>query len=258
VTTFQQARIPIVFLPGLGGAARLWDPQVTSFAAAGYQPVALDLPGCGSRPPVDAMDFDMLAADVETAVDERKLERPVIVGHSFGGMIAQTALRRRPRGYRAAVLTGTSPAFGAPSGDFQKKFIADRLDPLDRGRSMAEMAEESADQLMGPAPDARNRALLIEVLGALSARSYRAAVQCLVGFDERANLGAIGVPVLCLVGSLDRNAPPVVMERMASKIPGARYVCMPGLGHMPNLEAPRVFDAAILEFLREVLKASVP
>jgi pimeloyl-ACP methyl ester carboxylesterase len=43
------------------------------------------------------------------------------------------------------------------------------------------------------------------------------------------------------------------MERMASKIPGARYVCLPGLGHLPNLEAPPAFDAAILQFLREVL-----
>jgi pimeloyl-ACP methyl ester carboxylesterase len=38
---------------------------------------------------------------------------------------------------------------------------------------------------------------------------------------------------------------------MASKIPGVRYVCLPGLGHLPNLEAPPAFDAAILEFLRE-------
>lgn len=251
--TSSQSAIPVIFLPGLGGAARLWDPQMKSFAAAGYQPVALDLPGCGARPPVDAMDFDMLAADVEAAVDERKLDRPVIVGHSFGGMIAQAALRRRPHGYRAAVLAGTSPAFGAPSGDFQKKFLADRLGPLDRGATMADLAEESADKLMARGADSALRALLIDVMGAQSPRSYRAAVQCLVGFDERDNLGAIEVPVLCLVGALDRNAPPTVMERMAAKIPGARYVCMPGLGHMPNLEAPSVFDAAIFAFLREVL-----
>jgi len=109
----------IVFLQGLVGAARLWQPQIASFSAAGYEPIPLDLPGYGSRPPVDAMDFDMLAVDVETAIDERRLDRPVLVGHSFGGMIAQTCLRRRPDGYRAAVSSGTSPAFGAPSGDVQ-------------------------------------------------------------------------------------------------------------------------------------------
>jgi hypothetical protein len=40
----QSARIPVVFLQGIGGAARLWEPQVTSFVAAGYAPVALALP----------------------------------------------------------------------------------------------------------------------------------------------------------------------------------------------------------------------
>ena len=249
----EESRIPVVFLQGLGGAARLWDPQVASFSEAGYAPVALDLLGFGARPPVDHMDFDMLAADLEAAIDARSLERPVIVGHSLGGMVVQTALRRRPASYRAAVLSGTSPAFGNPSGDFQKKFVADRLDPLDRGRSMTELAPEIAGQIMGPQADPAHRALLIEVMGAMSPRSYRAAVHCLVGFDERANLGRIAIPVLCLVGELDRNAPPAMVERMASKIPAARYVCMPGLGHMANLEAPGVFDAAIFEFLHDVL-----
>lgn len=243
--------IPVVFLQGIGGAARLWEPQVASFKAAGYDPVALDLPGYGARPPVDAMDFDMLAADVEAAVDARKLERPAIVGHSLGGMIAQTCLRRRPDGYRAAVLSGTSPAFGNPDGDFQKKFVADRLGPLDAGRAMADMAAGIADQLMARGAGANYRALLVEVMGSISPRTYRAAVRCLVGFDERANLGQIKVPVLCLVGERDKNAPPAMMERMAAKIPGARYVCLPGLGHMPNLETPHAYDAAIMDFLRE-------
>jgi pimeloyl-ACP methyl ester carboxylesterase len=118
---------------------------------------------------------------------------------------------------------------------------------------MADMAGEVAAQIMGPVADPARRQLLLEVMSGISPRTYRAAVRCLVTFDERANLAAIKVPVLCLVGSLDRNAPPAMMERMAAKIPGARYVCLPGLGHMPNLEAPQAFDAAIFDFLRSVL-----
>src|SRR5690349_12955144 len=131
---------PVVFLHGIGGAARVWAPQVASFAAAGFRPVALDLPGYGARPAVDSMDFEALAADLETTVARLQLDRPILVGHSMGGMIAQTALRRRPDGYRAAVLVGTSPAFGNPQGDFQTKFVADRLGPLDAGKTMPELA----------------------------------------------------------------------------------------------------------------------
>jgi len=240
----------VVFIHGIGGAACIWEPQVASFAAAGFRPVAIDLPGYGARAPVDRMDFDMLAGDVEAQVAHLALDRPVLVGHSMGGMVAQTALRRRPDGYRAAVLSGTSPAFGDPTGEFQKKFIADRLGPLDAGRTMAELAQTMVDAISGPAPDPAGRELAIATIAATSDRSYRAAVHCLVNFDERANLGRINIPVLCLAGEHDRLAPAGMMERMASRIPGATYVCLKGIGHLPNVEAPGVFDTAVLDFLR--------
>ena len=123
--------IPVVFLHGIGGGARSFAPQMASFASAGYQPVALDLMGYGTRKPVEALSFEALAEDVEFAIGESGLDQPVLVGHSMGGMVVQTLLRRRPEDYRAAVLSCTSPAFGNPSGDFQKKFVADRLEPLD-------------------------------------------------------------------------------------------------------------------------------
>lgn len=240
----------VIFLHGIGGAARGWQPQLASFAAAGFHGVALDLPGHGARPPVTAMTFEDLAADLEAAIDALKLKAPILVGHSMGGMIAQTALRRRPGGYAGAVLVGTSPAFGNPAGDFQKKFIADRLDPLESGRTMSELAPAMVDSMLGPSPDVAGRALAISCMSATPAETYRAAVHCLVTFDERANLRGIRVPVLCLVGENDRNAPPPVSEKMASKIPGGKYLLLPGLGHLPSLESPEAFDAAVLPFLK--------
>jgi 3-oxoadipate enol-lactonase len=246
----------VVFLHGIGGSARIWEPQVDSFATAGLRPVALDLPGYGARPPVDRMDFDTLAADVEGEIARLDLDRPVLVGHSMGGMVAQTVLRRKPRAYRAAVLSGTSPAFGDPTGEFQKKFVADRLGPLDAGRTMAELAPAMVDAISGPAPDRAGRKLAIDTIAATSERSYRAAVHCLVGFDERANLAHIAIPLLCLAGEHDRLAPAAMMERMAARIPDARYVCLKGVGHLPNVEAPQAFDAAIFDFLSAALAPS--
>ena len=72
--------IPVVFLHGIGGGARSFAPQIASFAARSYQPVALDLPGYGGRAPVDAMTFDALAEDVEASIAKSALEKPVLVG----------------------------------------------------------------------------------------------------------------------------------------------------------------------------------
>jgi 3-oxoadipate enol-lactonase len=243
----------VVFLHGIGGSARIWAPQLASFAAAGFRPVALDMLGYGAREPVDRMDFDTLAADVESQIAQLDLDRPIIVGHSMGGMLAQTLLRRGPHAYRAAVFSCTGPAFGDRTGEFQKKFVADRLGPLDAGRTMAELAPGMVAAVSGPTPDPAGRILAIETIAATSERSYRAAVHCLVDFDERPNLARIAIPVLCLAGEHDRLAPPTMMERMAARIPGARYVCLKGVGHLPNVESTPAFDAAVRDFLRAAL-----
>ena len=180
--------VAVVFLHGIGGGARAWTPQLATFAAAGLRPVALDLPGYGTREAVTRMAFDELAADVEAAIAERGLDRPVLVGHSMGGMVVQTMLRRRPDAYGAAILVATSPAFGDRGGEFQKKFVADRLGPLDAGGTMSALAGAIVDGIVGPAPDPAGHALARAVMAATPDQTYRAAVHCLVTFDERANL----------------------------------------------------------------------
>jgi 3-oxoadipate enol-lactonase len=248
------AGAPVVFVHGIGGSARIWEAQLMTFCAAGHTSVAVNLLGYGGRPPVSEVTFEALATDVEALVASIGLDRPVLVGHSLGGMVAQTMVRRQPGVYRAVVLCATSPAFGNPSGDFQKKFVSDRLAPLAAGRTMTELAPSIVDEIMGPKPDAAARAHAIAIMGGTPADTYRANVHGIVTFDERANLANIRIPVLCLAAEHDRNAPPPMMERMAGKIPDARYVCLPSVGHLPNLEAPDAFDASVLAFLHQALR----
>mgnify|MGYP000846980391 CR=1 FL=1 len=242
----------IVFIHGVGGSAMAWQRQVESFSAAGYAPLAVDLPGYGGRPAIEHTDFDQLSADVEAQIAKAGLVRPVIVGHSLGGMIAQTMLRRKPQGYQSVVLVGTSPSFGKADGDFQKQFVEERLAPLRSGRKMPELAAEMINGIMGLGGDPEGRKIAIASMAAVPAQTYKACVEAIVMFEERANLALVQVPVLCLAGEFDRQAPAAMMERMAQKIPGAQYVMLPGLGHLPNLQDPAAFDAAVLGFLREV------
>src|SRR3954471_9113625 len=113
--------------------------------------------GYGGGEAAEAMSLEALAEDVELALRQSGLEQPVLVGHSMGGMVVQTMRRRRPDGYRAAVLSCTSPAFGNPSGDFQQKYVADRLAPLDEEYTMATLAPEAADDIIGPNADRAGR-----------------------------------------------------------------------------------------------------
>src|SRR5262245_40544393 len=139
----------VLFIHGIGGAGRAWAWQVASFAAAGFAPHAPDLPGYGGRPPIPSMPIEGFAGDAAAFIARHNLRRPVLVGHSMGGMVAQTMLRRRPQDYAAAVFASTSPAFGNAEDDFQRRFIADRLAPLDAGKTMAELATAMVDRMLG-------------------------------------------------------------------------------------------------------------
>ena len=117
---------------------------------------------------------------------------------------------------------------------------------------MADLARELVDTMMSADADPNGRQLAFDCMANMSADTYRAAVECIVTFEQRANLPGIAVPTLALAGANDTNAPAPMMEKMAAKIPGCRYVCLPDLGHLANLEDPQAFDAALTAFLDTV------
>jgi 3-oxoadipate enol-lactonase len=240
----------VLFLHGVGGDRGSWTPQLKAFAPR-FRAVAWDAPGYGASPPLQPMTFAGLAASLLALLDKLGVARAHIVGQSFGGMIAQEFAARHPGRVASLVLAGTSPAFGRADGDFQKRFVAERLAPLDAGKTMADLAQGIVGSLMGEAPDPAGVAAAVASMSRVSPETYRASMLCIVGFDRREALGRIAVPTLVLAGSRDTNAPAPMMEKMASKIPGARYVCMEGAGHLANLERPAAFNDIVLKFLTE-------
>lgn len=243
---------PLVFLHGIGGAARSFRRQLDGFAARGWRALAWDMPGYGDSPAVTPSGFDAWADALAAMLAAADARSPVLVGHSIGGMIVQAYLARHragPYAARAAVLSGTSPAFGKPDGDFQRRFVADRVGPLDRGLTMADLAPDLVAGMVAPGADPDGLALAQDCMAAIPAATYRDNMAVIVTFEMRAQLPEIAVPTLCLAGEKDGNAPPVVLEKMAAKIPGAVYACLPDVGHLPYLEAPAQFDAALTAFL---------
>jgi len=207
------------------------------------------MPGYGRSAPIEPYTFKGLAQSCIALIEGLKCGQVVLVGHSMGGMVAQEVVARRPELVSRLVLCGTSPAFGKPDGDWQREFIAQRTAPLDAGRSMAELAETLVPQMIGPGSLPEGVRLATHCMGLVPAATYRRALECIVTFDRRANLGNILVPTLVLAGEHDRNAPPAVMKKMAAAIPNSTYFEMKGIGHLQNLEAPDDFDALLLNFL---------
>ncbi|HSA79581.1 MAG TPA: alpha/beta fold hydrolase, partial [Geminicoccaceae bacterium] len=157
---------PLVFLHGVGGDAACWQPQLNAFAEH-YRAIAWNMPGYGGSAPLPEMTFAGLAEALLRLLDGLDIERAHLVGHSIGGMVAQELVATRPDRVRSLVLVATSAAFGRVDGGWQRDFLARRLGPLDRGRSMADLAPDVVAGLVGDAPDPTGVAQAIRSMGSV-------------------------------------------------------------------------------------------
>lgn len=238
----------LVFLHGIGGAARAFRTQLAHFGDR-YYAIAWDMPGYGGSAAIDPFNIETLAAALRAFLSATGVTRPTLIGHSIGGMVVQQALVDDPAVACAVVLAQTSPAFGKSDGEWQRAFITARLGPLDRGETLASLAPSLVAELAGDDPDPDGMALARSCMAAVPEASYRAAMRALMGFDLRAQLPRISAPALVLSGTNDTNAPAPMMAKMAAQIPGSVYTELAGAGHLANLEQPDAFNAALDDFL---------
>ncbi len=241
---------PLIYLHGIGSTGRVWQGQIDA-VPDGYHAIGLDLPGYGGSDPLQENSFAALADWLHARIEENGWDRPILIGNSYGGMIVQEYLMRYPGVAIAAVLFGTSPAFGKKDGEWQKAFIRARLKPLEEGMTMLQMAPKMVDSLAGSAALPEGREAALADISRVSEAAYRTAVITLPTFDRRDNLPNIDIPCLLLVGEEDKNAPSRMMKKTSTYIPGSTFVEMPGLGHIAHIENPTVFNAAVQAFLDE-------
>ncbi len=240
--------VPILFLHGIGGGAAVFQPQLAHFGQR-YRALAWEMPGYAGSAPLPLVTMTALAAALAGFIKALGLDHPILVGHSLGGMIVQRLLAEAPHIARAVVLSQTSAVFGGRDPAWADAFVAAKLGPLDAGHSMETLAPEAIRDTIGDDADPAGVAAATASFAAVPDSSYRDMVLAMPGFDMRDALPRIAVPTLVLAGSLDRSAPPAGCERMAHRIPGARYVLLDGAGHLAHAERPTAFNAALDEFL---------
>ena len=245
----------LVFLHGIGGSAEIWKPQTDHFTGK-HRMLAWNAPGYGGTEPIANVTFPKLAERLAEDMSAEGFEQPVIVGHSFGGMVAQQLVRDYPERVGGLILSGTSSAFGNPDGDFQKKFIEARTKPLDGGKTMADVASKVAPTLVGSTAPSEAVDLAIACMSAVPESTYRAIVALLTTFDLRSALSEIAAPTLLVAGTEDKTAPAAMMERMAARIPGAGFATIEGAGHLAPLEQPAEFNQLIETFVAERIEAA--
>jgi pimeloyl-ACP methyl ester carboxylesterase len=236
----------VLMLHGSAGGHLSFAPQVETLAVAGYRAVAWDMPGYGASPPIDPYTFKGLAERCIALIEALQVPGLTLLGHGIGGMVAQEVVARRPELVGRLVLCGTTSSFDFTVAEERaSRFTAG----LDQGRSMGELAQVLVPQWIGPGSLPEGVRLAQHCMGQVHPSTWRRALAAMAGFDRRAALAQIHVPTLLVAGEHDRQATPVAMREMGRAIARSTFLELHGVGHMPHLEAPEAFDAALLNFL---------
>lgn len=260
-------RTPVVFVNGLGGNIATWRP-FTSALGAHFDLVCFDYRGLfGSGPSTRAgYDIDVHARDLGHVIDQLGLEKPVLIGWSMGVQVILEFMRDRPADVGAFVALN-----GTPGHPFRTAFGRD-LDGL--GRVIFDIMGRHWQKASWLKPVTRQRVVMdafIEVVTTLGLASpgldrqifrdlgaewvnldlgvYSEIFQHLARHDAADILGTLDVPALLVGGGADRMTPAHRTELMASRMPGAELLIVPGGTHFSPVEFPDVIVPRVLDFL---------
>ncbi|MEV4333267.1 alpha/beta hydrolase [Streptomyces sp. NPDC049597] len=247
--------LPVVLVHGHPFNRGMWDRQADVLTRAGHRVVSADLRGYGTSDVVPGtVPLSVFAQDTAALMDGLGIERAVIGGLSMGGQITMEFHRQFPERVRALILADTSPVAETQEGKAFRSAMADRL----LAEGLDGYADEVIDKMVAPYNVTGMPEVARHVLAMMRATSPQGAAAALRGRaerpDYRASLAAAQVPALVVVGADDTYTPVAEARALHALLPDASLAIVEGAAHMPNLERPEDFNAAVLEFLGRVAR----
>ncbi|WP_203829771.1 alpha/beta fold hydrolase [Actinoplanes palleronii] len=229
----------------------MWWPQVAALTAEGYRVVTADLRGYGRSTVVPGLTtLETFARDTFALVDHLEIDDEVVLaGLSMGGQIAMECYRLFPERIAGLVLADTFPQGETPAGHAHRNQVADRL----LAEGMAGYAAENLPKMMAAYNVEKMPEVAEHVHAMMAHTAPEGAAAALRGRAERLDyrelLTTVAVPALVVVGRDDEFTPVADAELMHGLIPGSQLAVIDGAGHLPNLEQPAAFNAALHDFL---------
>jgi pimeloyl-ACP methyl ester carboxylesterase len=260
----------VLLLHGKNFYGSYWENTVHALNAAGYRVIVPDQIGFGkSAKPITKYTFELLAEKTALLLDHLGLTQTALVGHSMGGMLAVRFTRDYPDRVTHLVLEN-------PIGleDYRLTIPPQSLQMLynheltqtseDYRKFVAAYYAHPIAAIVEPFVDVRDRLTRSAEFprwAQVAALTYQMIYQQPV-VDE---FPKINRPALLVIGQKDRTAvgkayaSPAVRETLGdypalgkaahAEIPGSLLIELEDVGHIPHLEAPDRFHAALLEFL---------
>ncbi|MGE0827911.1 MAG: alpha/beta fold hydrolase [Hyphomonadaceae bacterium] len=230
---------PVILLThGFSATSQMWAGNVAALSKK-YKLVLWDMRGHGES---DAPEDESLYSEAKTVADIAALldtvgaKQAVIGGLSLGGYMTLAFRRAHPERCSALLIIDTGPGFKSDEARQGWNDYATKTSNRFATEGLAPLQEMSKEMAMSKHRDPMGLA--------------RAGRLMLTQKDARIinSLPEITQPSIVIVGAEDKpflNA----TDYMAAKIPGAQKVIVPNAGHAVNIDQPRAFETAVLDFL---------
>ena len=249
---------PLVLLHAGIADRRQWDDQLPDFASS-FAVTRYDHRGWGrSEAPAGPVAFH---EDLYALLSALGIERAHVLGISMGGTFAIDFALSHPQMVSSLILVDSwLSGFSVPASEAEQAIWAAFEAALNEGQLDRANELETDLKLVGiyrtpDMVDAQTRQRLRALhRPAFDRLAEREAMQPWLKPEPPSaeRLGEISAPTLVVYGDLDVPAVPLIAAKLGSEIRNAEVVCMRGTAHVPNMEQPREFNGAVLDFLAKL------
>lgn len=241
---------PLLLVHGSGASGGSWGPIVPALAAH-HRVIRVDLPGCGQSPPAGSFDVPDQADRVAALLDGLGAGRVTAVGHSSGGYVATALAERHPDKVAAIALVSTGPSLDAllPQPLILRLLLGPPIGPVLWPRRTDGMIRKGIQATAARPVDVPDD--MVAETRDTSYRTFREVLDRNTAYvAERSvpeRLAALDVPVSVVFGAADPRWRPSSARAYAT-VAGAPVEMLPGVGHLPPIEAPEKTAGLLLDF----------
>jgi len=238
---------PLLLIMGLGWPSQGWH-RLRPALSEKYHTIALDNRGVGrSEVPAGPYSIAQMAADAAAVLNSARVNTAHIFGVSMGGMIAQEFALQYPNKVRSLIL-GCTAAGGSEAVRAEEEALRVLLTP---GQEVDEFARAIKPFIYdaGTSPHLVEEDTAVRRKWYASADAYFAQLQAVMAWEAYSRLAQIAAPTLVIHGENDRLVPAENGKRIATRIPAAKLVIIPGASHIFTTDQPVLAQKAILDVL---------
>lgn len=246
---------PIVLLHGYLESQEIWFNFAELLVKAGHRVITLDLPGHGFSSTVgEEHSMEHMAGAVDAVLQERKIDKCLIVGHSMGGYVSLAFAKAYPEKLAGLCLFHSTPN---PDSE-EKRANRDReIELVTTGKK--ELIIKSfipaafAKENLKRCADMVEEATLIAI-----STDEKGVVACLNGMKHRPDssefLKTFTLPTLMIFGAKDVNASPESIASLTERFPIHKFITLENSGHMGFIEEEKRSFEIISEFAAVAFK----